>query len=184
MEMEREMETTMRKKIICAIMIFALAALSACGARKDTDNGKEQGLAGFTEPEEDSTGRLLLDDFGERMGKDPDQTALKLAEGIISNEAIPFMGMAMEAESGFLSGFTEEITGFREAAVFGPQISTIPFVGYIFVLEEGSDVASFAENLKEKSDPAWNICTEADQTVIDYYGNTVFFLMCPESLEG
>lgn len=173
----------MRKKIICAVLVLVLAALSACGAGKDKNNPQKQGLAGFTEPKEDSMGKLLLDDFGERMEKDPDQTALKLAEGIISNKVIPFMGMAMEAEPGFLSGFSEEITGFREAAVFGPQISTIPFVGYIFVLEDSADVKSFAENLKEKSDPAWNICTEADQTVIDYYGNTVFFLMCPESLE-
>ncbi|MCI5649219.1 MAG: hypothetical protein ACI4EG_15870 [Fusicatenibacter sp.] len=171
------------KKFISCVLAFALIfSLAAC--QNSSGGSAKSGLAGFMTAEEDTLGKTLLDDFASRMDQDSSASALSLAEGIIANEAIAFMGAAMEVEPGFLSGFQTDITDFQEGAVFAPMISTIPFVGYIFVLEDSADVNAFATNLKEQCDPRWNICTEAEQTVIDYYGNTVFFLMCPKSLES
>ena len=67
--------------------------------------------------------------------------------------------------------------------MFAPMIGTIPFVGYIFVLEEGTDVDGFKSTLETNADPRWNICTEADETIVDSVGNTVFFLMSPNTFE-
>ena len=67
----------------------------------------------------------------------------------------------------------------KEAAVSEPMIGSIAFVGYVFVLEDGIDAASFVQTLLDNADPRWNICVEAEETVADYVGSTVFFLMCP-----
>ena len=56
---------------------------------------------------------------------------------------------------------------------------TIPFVGYIFVLDADADAEAFVQTLKDNADPRWNICTEADETIAEHVGNTVFFVMCP-----
>lgn len=177
----------MKKGIAFLLTIVTTLFLAACGSDSAVDNkddAKNDGLAGYSAVEEGTTGNILLSDFEERMNEDASQTALELAEGLIANENIHFMGSAMAVEPGFLPGFKVDITGFKEAATFAPNISTIPFVGYVFILEDGADVSSFVATLQENSDPAWNICTEAEQTIIDSYGNTVFFLMCPKSLEG
>lgn len=42
---------------------------------------------------------------------------------------------------------------------------------------ETSELSSFAQGLKDIADPAFNICTQADTTVIEQDGNFVFFLM-------
>ena len=90
----------------------------------------------------------------------------------------------MPMEEGFLMGFDADITGFEEAVAFMPMIGTIPFVGYVFDLAEDADVEAFMTTLQENANMRWNICTEAEQTVIASYGDKVFFLMCPKSLEG
>lgn len=85
--------------------------------------------------------------------------------------------VVMEAKEGFLNGFKEEIKGFKKAYGFSPMIGSIPFVGYVFEVE---DAAAFREKLLSVADPRWNICTEAAETVCVTDGNYVFFTMCPE----
>ena len=68
--------------------------------------------------------------------------------------------------------------------MFAPMIGTIPFVGYVFTLAEGADAEAFVKTLSDNANPRWNICTEAEDTIIEAVGNKVFFLMCPKSLEG
>ena len=67
--------------------------------------------------------------------------------------------------------------------MFSPMIGTIPFVGYVFVLEEGADVDAFMTTLKDNGDLRWNICTEAEEMVVDHVENRVFFVMSPKSFE-
>ena len=94
------------------------------------------------------------------------------------------MGGATPVEPGLLSGFDNtEIKGFKEGAMFGPMMGTIPFVGYIFVLEDGADVDAFKTTLKDSANLRWNICTEAEELTVDNEGNTVFFLMSPKAFE-
>lgn len=86
----------------------------------------------------------------------------------------------MEIEPGYLTGFDNtEITGFKEGAVFMPMIGTIPFVGYVFTLENAADAPAFISKLKSAANLRWNICTSADEMVAGSAGNKVFFVMCP-----
>ena len=130
------------------------------------------------EPETPKTvGNILLADFKAKAGS---SNALSLAQALIKNEIIPFMGGAMEVEPGLLQGFDNaEIKGFKEGAVFMPMIGTIPFIGYVFTLEDGTDASSFIANLKANANLRWNICTTADEVVAGNVGNKVFFVMCP-----
>lgn len=109
-----------------------------------------------------------------------DGSALSVAESLVANPVIPFMGGAMSVEPGYLTGFDNaEITGFKEGAVFMPMIGTIPFVGYVFTLENAADAPAFIANLKANANLRWNICTSADEMVAGSAGNKVFFVMCP-----
>ena len=108
----------------------------------------------------------------------------ELADKLITNEAILFMGGAMPVEPGLLSGFDNaEITGFKEGTMFAPMMGSIAFVGYVFELEDGADVEAFKQTLKDSANPRWQICVAAEETIVESVGNKVFFLMCPTSLE-
>ena len=109
--------------------------------------------------------------------------ATALAEAVTAD--LPFEAMVMPVEPGLLMGFGNvEITGFSEAVMFGPSISTIPFLGYVFELADGTDGTEFCQTLQEYCDLRWNICTEAEEVIAVQGGNYVFFLMCPSSMEG
>ena len=91
----------------------------------------------------------------------------------------------MPIEDVYLSGFDNyEVTGFKSGAMFGPMMGSVAFIGYVFELEEGADVEGFMTALTENCNPRWNVCVEADQTVVGAYNNMVFFLMCPISAQG
>ena len=105
-----------------------------------------------------------------------------LANTIITNEIIQFAGGAMAVEPGYLSGFDVEITGFNNAVMMAPMIGTIPFVGYIFELEEGANVDEFEQMLLDNANMRWNICTSAEETVVYSVDNIVFFMMAPYRL--
>ena len=106
-----------------------------------------------------------------------------MAEAVMAD--LPFAGMVMPVEPGLLMGFgNTEITGFSQGVMFGPSISSIPFLGYIFQLDAGTDGSAFCQTLKSNADLRWNICTAAEEMVAVQSGSYVFFLMCPSSLEG
>ncbi len=132
-----------------------------------------------------SLGEVLKEDFLARAEAEPTNTCLGMAESLMSNEAILFAPVTMEVEPGLLNGFgNEEITGFFEGAVFAPMIGSIPFVGYIFRVEEGADAEAFADMLEEQANLSWNICTTADELHTAVSGSLVFFVMCPSVLEA
>jgi len=109
-----------------------------------------------------------------------------IAEAVIKNSVIPqeLSLMTIDVEEGYLTGFDNtEIKGFKSGVMFAPGMGTIPFVGYIFTLDDGADVDAFVSNLKSSANLRWNICTEAEQMVVEKSGNKVFFVMCPKSFE-
>ncbi len=111
-------------------------------------------------------------------------TPLSIAESIANGGSLPFMAGAMEVEPGLLSGFDNyEVTGFKTGAVFMPMIGSIPFIGYVFELDDGVSAAEFTANLKKNANKRWNICVEAEEMVTSTVGNKVFFLMCPKQFE-
>lgn len=140
-----------------------------------------------TKPEEkpqtnQSVGSILLADFKAKAGSS--SSALSIAEALLSNSVIAFSGGAMAVEPGFLTGFDNtEIKGFKEGAMFAPMIGTIPFVGYVFTLDDSTNAADFISTLKAAANLRWNICTSADEMVTGSAGNKVFFVMCPKSFD-
>ena len=143
------------------------------------DNGGEEGIAANT------TGAALYDAFAAALEANNAATAVELAETLAYNSNLPFAPMAMPIEVGseYFTGFDNYvITGYSSAAVFMPMIGSIPFVGYIFQVEEGIDMINYVNDLSANCNPRWNVCVEADETLVGYYGNTVFFLMCPASM--
>ena len=132
-------------------------------------------------------GGKLWDAFVAAKEEKPEISAEELANLLVTNEAILFMGGAMplEANQEFFNGFDEyKITGYESGAVYMPMIGSIAFVGYIFELPADADVNAFMKNLSDNANPRWNICVTAEQTVVGAYENTVFFLMCPASMEA
>ncbi len=128
-----------------------------------------------------TAGNTLLADFKAKANSY--SSAVSLAEAIASNSIIPFAPATMAVEPGFLSGFDAEIGGFKEGAMFGPVIGAIPFVGYVFILEDGADVQGFISTLKQNANLRWNICVEAEEMVTGNVGNKVFFVMSNKSFE-
>ena len=131
--------------------------------------------------ENETVAQILLSDFKSKVRdkKDPG----KLAELLLTNKIIKFKGTTMEVEPGPLNGFSADIKGFKKGVMFSPMIGTIPFVGYVFTVEDGEDVNKFIENLEKNADKRWNICTEADEMVVSAEGNTVFFVKSPSKFE-
>lgn len=181
----------MKKVISLALASLMVVSLAACGEKKEPV--KEEPEVSITETEttiekedtveeELTVAETLLESFSDKAKEATD--ALSLAKDLVSNEIIAFNGDAIPVEPGLLNGFGEtEITGFKEGAMFAPMIGTIPFVGYVFVLEDGTDVNAFEELLLTSSDLRWNICTEADEKVVSSVDNKVFFVMSPLSFE-
>lgn len=127
-------------------------------------------------------GTSLLADFNAKANSYSD--AQSLADAISQNSVIEFMPVVESVSQGLLTGFgNAQITGFKDGAKFGPMIGTIPFVGYVFVLEDGVSASSFISTLRANADPSWNICTTADETITGSVGNKVFFVMSPKSFE-
>ena len=157
------------KKFV-SLFLAAVMALSmvACG-----NSGEEA-----NEPE--TVGEVLLADFKANA----EGNAQEIVDGIMQNEILPFEAVTMPVEPGFLTGFDNaEITGFSEGVMFAPMMGTIPFVGYVFTLEDGADVDGFVQTLEDNANLRWNICTEAEELVVEAEGNTVFFVMCPAQFE-
>ena len=127
----------------------------------------------------ETMGEHLRAAFLDEIAKNPAVSPETLARSLLDSPAVDFSGDAFAVQPGFLSGFSSELDGFSEGACFCPIIGSIPFVGYVFRLEDEAEAEAFLSQLREKADPRWNICTEAEELVTEQYGDTVFFVMCP-----
>lgn len=171
------------KKLFSILLAFAmLLALAGCGekpAAPAPDASAPQ--AGQTDViENGSPAEVLMAAFNSISDKSAEEIANELAV----NEVLPFEGVVMPVEPGYLNGFTEEVTGFAEGYTFAPMIGSIPFVGYVFQLEDGADAAAFVKTLTDLHDLRWNICTQADQMICEAgENNNVFFVMSPANFD-
>ena len=131
-----------------------------------------------------SVAQALLADFEAQVSENNALTAQEIADALLTNEVILFSGVTMPVEEGLLMGFDNaEITGFDEGVMFAPAIGSIPFVGYVFDLPDDANADDFIAVLEENANPRWNICTEAEETVVESAGDKVFFVMSPISFE-
>ena len=132
----------------------------------------------------DTVGTMLAEEFHALKAENVEITAKEMADAILANPMIQFGGTTMDVEPGLLTGFgNTEITGFNSGVMFAPMIGSIPFVGYVFTLEDGTDADAFMQLLSDNADPRWNICVEAEETIIENADNMVFFVMCPSQFE-
>ena len=149
---------------------------------ENTEEGTTE--EGGNELSGDTVGAALAEEFHALKAENAEITAQEMADAILANPMIQFGGASAEVEEGLLTGFgNAEIKGFTDGVMFAPMIGSIPFVGYVFTLEEGADVDAFLQTLKDNADPRWNICTEAEETVVENADNMVFFVMCPSQFE-
>lgn len=105
----------------------------------------------------------------------------EVADKIAQNEILEIeTDVASLGKKDYISGFQTEIKDFKKAVTIRPMISTIPFLAYIFEVE---DAEKFEETLKSNADLRWNICTEADEMKTAVVDNYVFFIMAPKTFE-
>lgn len=181
-------------KRMYGVLLAAMLVLTMVSCGKSSGNEGETDMGQGSEPAAEqgsepaasgeSPAQALLAIFQELMEDGEEEPAEAMAEKLVSQDWIPFSGMAAAVEPGYLAGFTGEIDGFAEGATFGPVISAIPFVGYVFRLADGTDVGAFVQSLIDTADLRWNICTEADEMVCEAIDNTVFFVMSPARFDS
>ncbi|MCF0151132.1 MAG: hypothetical protein HUJ80_06965, partial [Firmicutes bacterium] len=126
---------------------------------------------------------IIMAHFTDKVNSGEYKTLEDLGNALCTGDHIPFAAAGMPVEEGYLNGFSEEISGFTDGYMFGPMIGAIPFVGYVFTVEDQTKTDEFMNTLNEKADLCWNICTAADEKYSAAVGNTVCFVMCPLSLE-
>lgn len=166
----------MKKRHWYCLPLVVVLAIGLCGCRAQEQEkdipGSTEIESSVNEKEENATvGKQYLNAFmnSEQTEADP------MVDELLNQVEVPYSLAKMEVSEGYLNGFDEEITGFQKGVMFSPMIGTIPFVGYVF---ETDDTDALLSLLKEKANPAWNVCTEADETVSTSKEQLVFFLMC------
>ena len=150
------------KKLITLILCLGLV-LGIAGCASDSDAAAP-----------DTLGTKLLAGFKDELINTDDIMAI--AETLSAEDFCGYSCGIAECEEGYLNGFDEEISGFDSAVVFSPMIGSIPFVCYIFHTD---DTEALQAELTAHADPRWNICTEAEETVVEVVDDYVFFTMCP-----
>lgn len=151
-------------KKIALLLTTVLLAATLTGCTKKT--------ASDSELEAKTTGTKLAVEFKKGIKQTTD--LIQIAETLA--ESSDMVCVVQEMEPGYFPGFDGEISGFKQAVGFLPMIGSIPFVGYIFEVENPED---FQKTLNSLANPRWNICTEAEETVVAVEGKYVFFTMCP-----
>lgn len=127
----------------------------------------------------DTIGKKLKDEFMTEIKKS--QNLHDVAAALAKHESVKAQNMeVVDVNEGYLSGFDADITGFKKGVMFSPVINTIPFVGYIF---ETDTPETLVKTLKDHAQLNWNICTVADEMVVETSDNYVLFVMSPNSFE-
>lgn len=156
--------------IICLVCCTCLIA--GCGAVKEEKKDEQSN-------ENKSVATVLTEQFQKEIENEKDLK--KIAENISNNEILQIStDVTSLTKKDYLSGFTTEIKGFKEAVVIRPMIGAIPFIAYIFETENSEE---FAKKLEENADLRWNVCTEADELKTVTVDNYVFFVMAPNNFE-
>lgn len=157
------------KKLICFLLCICLSVcMLGCSSQKEEAILKPATL-----------GTKIFAEFQKELGNSKD--LMEIANVLASPDISGLDCAIQEYQEGYLNGFSTEITGFTKAVGFMPWISSIPFVCYIF---ETNQPEELKKSLQVNADPRWNICTEADETLIEIVDNYVFFIMCSNEEEN
>lgn len=191
------------KKIIYVLLIVIIClAFSACSNSEkqmptdeliDINNGSFEEMPQVEDKDSNqqaaapdkTVAQTLLEDFETMVNENPELTAFEITESLMQNPVIEFMGATIAVNEGCLTGFGDcEITGFEEGVMLIPNIITIPFISYVFVLDTDTDAETFKQLLSDNADMNWSVYTEAEETMVGNVGNTIFFVMSPRFFES
>lgn len=149
----------MKKKIITILLCITVLFTTACNKEENLNNSE-----------------VLANTFKTQITSTND--IKKVAETISKEKIIDTNVEVFDIETGeYLSGFKSEITGYKKAVGIRPMIGSIPFIAYIFDVDNPNE---FASKLEKEADLRWNICTEADYMKTEVVNNYVFFVMIPK----
>ena len=171
----------MKKKLVSILLVLCLCAGALCAGACDGEvpAAEVSGTTIAPTAAPNSLGGRLWETFLQEIAAHEAVTVEELARTLVDHPLIRFDGTVAPVEPGFLPGFDNyEVTGFRAGAMFCPMVGSIPFVGYVFELEDGVDAASFIEGLEKNANLRWMVCVAADQLVAGAQGNRVLFVMC------
>ncbi len=184
----------MKRNLALILAAVIAASMISCGGAGDTTDTTDTSAvsgsdttAAVTESVQVDTTKpagMLYADFADFVAANPAATAEEIAAHLCANENLPFSPASMQITPGnWISGFDlETVDGFVDCWSFQPMIGAIPFVGYIFEVED-ANVDSFKETLVANHNMAWNVCTMADDLLCESIGNKIFFVMAPATFE-
>lgn len=115
------------------------------------------------------------DTYDSYMAELPEEDRISYEE--FASSMLAVMPVDLTAEEVWLQGIPTIPAGISEAVCYQPMMMGQAFIGYVFRVAEGTDVETFKSELKANSDPRWNICTMANTTVCESFGNVVYFSM-------
>lgn len=193
----------MKKILALVLSALMILALVACGTPEET-TAPDVITPDVTEPENNETpdvpasneiapeaeegtwGAAFWADFKAAVAANKGVSAEELAYKLMETESGMAMGGAMAAPTvpGYQQGFMEEIHGFKTGAMFAPFAAGFAFMGYVFELEEGADVAAFVKTLNDNYDLRWMICMTAETATIGAVDNYVMAILSPAAMPG
>ena len=167
----------MKKVIAIVLALVVVIGLVACAAGNNEETTVEETTAADM-----TVAATFAAAFKAEAAKEG-ATTNTIATALSANETVAFMPMVQDMEAdAWLAGFdAETMTGYEACTAFMPMIGTIPFVSYVFELAEGADVDAFKTTLSDNANLRWNICTAAEEMLVETEGNFVFFIMAPLS---
>ncbi|MBR2410959.1 MAG: hypothetical protein IKB08_04460 [Clostridia bacterium] len=169
----------MKKVIAIVLALVIVGAFAACGGNTEETTIADETTTAAADM---TVAATLVEAFKAEAAKEG-ATTNAIATALSTNAIVAFMPMVQDMEAGYLAGFDADITGFAACTAFMPMIGTIPFVSYVFELAEDADADAFVTTLKDNANLRWNICTAAEEMLVETVGNKVFFIMAPLSFE-
>lgn len=129
-------------------------------------------------------GQRLADDFKALLNPDKMMGARAMADELLKGDYLTFDHATTDIQPGKLKGFGDaEITGFKEGVMIEAKKEDVPFLAYIFTLDDDTDAETFMTTLKSKANPQWNSKVKADEMFTERSEKQVFFVMSPKSLD-
>ena len=159
----------MKKKLIVLTLIMGVLFITGC-TKKEEQKKEEQ-------PKTVATKLVKLFETEIKKDKNIESVATKIAE---SDIIVPQTQTFNVEDGDYLSGFATEIKAYKKVIGITPMISTIPFIAYIFEVDNPEE---FVKTLEENAQLNWNICVEADEMKTTIVDNYVFFIMSPKNFE-
>ncbi len=126
----------------------------------------------------------LINEFHDYVSINKDVKVEELSKHLIQIERIEFKGSAKEIDEGYLDGIINyKVTDFKNGAMIKANKTKIPFIGYLFEVDQSTDTQLFIENLKTNADKQYKTLLDDEDIYIEKENNIIFFLICPDNIE-